>query len=164
MEPVLAKGISDMQRGFLPNRSMLQNVLEVDAEMRLASLGRGAAAAIFFDFASAFPSLAHEFLRAVLLRAYADDLAVVCGDLQAALRAIGRIITEYARVSSLALNLRKMVLTPLGAQSPEELSRLLLERNCPGWSAAPIRLRADHLGFVLGPEAGDKCWRREQSL
>ena len=53
---------------------MLQNVLEVDAEMRLASLGRGAAAAIFFDFASAFPSLAHEFLRAVLLRVYADDL------------------------------------------------------------------------------------------
>ncbi len=45
---------------------MLQNVLEVDAEMRLTSLGSDKSAAIFFDFAAAFPSLAHEFLHAVL--------------------------------------------------------------------------------------------------
>jgi hypothetical protein len=66
VEPLLAKGVSEMQRGFLPHRSMLQNVIEVDAEMRLASLDSDTAAAIFFDFAAAFPSLAHDFLHEVL--------------------------------------------------------------------------------------------------
>jgi hypothetical protein len=58
-------------------------------------------------------------------------------------------------VSGLALNLRKTVLTPLSDRTPAELSRLL-ERTRPGWSAAHIRLWADYVGFVLGPEAGDQ--------
>ena len=188
---------------------MLQNVIEVDAEMRLASLNSDTAAAIFFDFAAAFPSLAHDFLHEVLrhlnlpesfcnfvrslyvgnscvialsgaqargfsiragirkgcplspllfavcgdlrlrrlqrllpeldlLRAYADDLAVVSRDLQASLGIFGKVFAEYARVSGLVLNLRKTVLIPLCDRLPAELS-MLLECACPGWNAAHIR-------------------------
>ena len=66
IEPLLAKAISPMQRGFLPGRSMLHNVVEVDGEMRAASLRSEAAGAVFFDFAAAFPSLAHEYMLDVL--------------------------------------------------------------------------------------------------
>ena len=66
VEPLLAKAISPEQRGFLPGRSMLQNVLDIDGEMRAASLQSEHAAAVFFDFAAAFPSLAHEYLQDVL--------------------------------------------------------------------------------------------------
>ena len=47
VEPVLAKGIAEIQRGFLPKRSMLQNIFEVDFEMRLDSLNSDSAAATF---------------------------------------------------------------------------------------------------------------------
>ena len=38
VEPLLDKIISPAQRGFLPGRSMLQNVVEIDSDMRAASL------------------------------------------------------------------------------------------------------------------------------
>jgi exonuclease III len=66
VEPLLAQAISPAQRGFLPGRSMLQNVVEIDGEMRAASLQAERPAAVFFDFAAAFPSLAHDFLFDVL--------------------------------------------------------------------------------------------------
>jgi exonuclease III len=66
VEPLLAKAVSPAQRGFLPGRSMLQNVFEIDGEMRAASLQAEFPAAVFFDFAAAFPSLAHDLLRDVL--------------------------------------------------------------------------------------------------
>ena len=58
--------VSDMQRGFLPGRSLLLNVIEVDHRMQIESLkGRGGAA-MFFDFQAAFPSDVHGFLLDVL--------------------------------------------------------------------------------------------------
>jgi hypothetical protein len=66
VEPLLAQAISPMQRGFLPGRSMLQNVVEVDGEMRAASLLAERPGAVFFDFAAAFPSLAHDYMLDVL--------------------------------------------------------------------------------------------------
>ena len=66
VEPLLERAISSAQRGFLPRRSMLHNVVELDSEMRAASLQREQAAAVFFDFAAAFPSLAHDFMMDVL--------------------------------------------------------------------------------------------------
>jgi hypothetical protein len=44
----------------------LQNVVEVDGEMRAASLLTDQPGAVFFDFAAAFPSLAHEYMLDIL--------------------------------------------------------------------------------------------------
>ena len=49
VEPILAQAISPKQRGFLPGRSMLQNIVEIDGGMRAASLQHEQAAAVFFD-------------------------------------------------------------------------------------------------------------------
>jgi hypothetical protein len=68
IEPLVALGISAEQRGFLPGRSLLSNVLDVDMDMRLASAGVESLGAVFFDLAAAFPSIANEFMAAVLER------------------------------------------------------------------------------------------------
>ncbi len=65
-EDTLASAISSMQQGFLPGRSLLRNVVSVDAQMRESALRGGDPAAIFYDFHSAFPSLSQTFLFRVL--------------------------------------------------------------------------------------------------
>ena len=50
---------------------MIQNVTEIDTEMRVASLESDHSAAVFFDFAAAFPSLSHDYLLDVI--AYLDS-------------------------------------------------------------------------------------------
>ncbi len=54
------------QRGFLPGRSLLSNALDIDVDVRFASAGRVSPGAVFFYFAAAFSSIAHEFMTAVL--------------------------------------------------------------------------------------------------
>lgn len=49
VEPMLAMAISPAQRGLLPGRSMLHNMVEVDGEMRAVGLQHERAAAVFFD-------------------------------------------------------------------------------------------------------------------
>ena len=62
IEPLLEQALSDMQQGFLPGRSLLRNVVDIDARMREVALLCDHPAGIFFDFQAAFPSLSHTFL------------------------------------------------------------------------------------------------------
>ena len=68
IEPVLERSITPMQRGFLPGRSMLANVIDVDEQTMVSALEESEPAAVFFDFKAAFPSVLHEFLFSVLRR------------------------------------------------------------------------------------------------
>ena len=61
-EPAIDKLVSTNQKGFLPGRAMLENVLDVEEGMAIGALGEYPQAAIFFDFKAAFPSSAHDFL------------------------------------------------------------------------------------------------------
>jgi len=62
IEPILAKWISPQQRGFVGGRSMLANVIDVDEAMQHTALEEENGAAVFLDFAAAFPSVSHEFM------------------------------------------------------------------------------------------------------
>ena len=184
-------------------------------------------AAVFFDFAAAFPSLSHEYLHAVLehlgipasfrhlvkalyegngctiataggsfagfsiragirqgcplspllfavcgdllvrrlrsacpeslVRAYADDLAVVTRKWRAMLTAARPVFDDFAAASGLFLNLGKTVFIPLGDDNVDTFRRDL-GVVCPGWGGALVQMQAEYLGFTLGPEAGDKGW------
>jgi len=65
-ETPLNRWVSKHQRGFLPNRSMLANVIDVDYESMRVSLTHEAGAIILFDFEAAFPSVAHDFIFGTL--------------------------------------------------------------------------------------------------
>ena len=57
VEPVLAPHITDRQRGFLPGRSMIANIVDVDEAMLETAIEEEGAYTFFFDFAAAFPSI-----------------------------------------------------------------------------------------------------------
>ena len=65
-EPIFNTWVSNLQRGFLKGRSMLSNVVDVDTEAMTVSLRDEEGALVLFDFAAAFPSMSHDYLRAVL--------------------------------------------------------------------------------------------------
>ena len=231
IEPLLSQVISTMQQGFLPGRSLLKNVIDVDAAMREVAFEQDDPAAVFFDFQAAFPSISHAFLHETLsalglpptvcrfisclywghgcriagtdglhegfrigagirqgcpispllfavvvdpllrrlrralpsdtVRAYADDLAVVLRSLSGALPCLVEIFQDFAAASGLHLNFGKVILIPLGDATPASVS-LLLQARFPAWSLVQCRLWAKYLGFVLGPERGERAW--EQAL
>ena len=62
IEPALDAVVSEAQQGFLPGRSLIKNVLDIDEAMRNFALAEGRPAAIFYDFKAAFPSISQSFL------------------------------------------------------------------------------------------------------
>lgn len=62
LEPFLAPWVSQEQRGFLPHRSTLANVVDVEEACRVHAATAARGVAVFFDFKAAFPSLGHAFL------------------------------------------------------------------------------------------------------
>ena len=58
-EGILEAWVSDFQQGFLPGRSMLANVIDIDLNAMLVSLKDENGAVVVLDFSAAFPSVSH---------------------------------------------------------------------------------------------------------
>ena len=65
-ERTFAAYVHPSQRGFLPGRSILQNVIDVDDAAMTISLRHASGAIVLFDFRAAFPSLSTSFLQCAL--------------------------------------------------------------------------------------------------
>jgi len=61
--------VKERQQGFLKGRSLIKDLLEVESAMILRSVDDPDAAAVFLDFASAFPSISQEYIMESLARA-----------------------------------------------------------------------------------------------
>ena len=95
---------------------------------------------------------------AAILRAWADDLAMV---LPAGLRhlpAVQAFFDEFARISGLALNVPKTVLVPL---DPVDLAaaRTSIAAVVPGWAGTEVATAAKYLGVYVGPGRQDASWQ-----
>ena len=66
VEPILEKWISENQRGFLPGRNMLANVVDVEHRAHEIALKHSKGAVFLMDFKAAFPSLCHRYMHRVL--------------------------------------------------------------------------------------------------
>lgn len=62
LERQVSSWVSSAQRGFLPGRQMLRNILDVDFAAQKISLKSARGAILLFDFKAAFPSMSHEFM------------------------------------------------------------------------------------------------------
>ena len=58
--------VSQDQRGFLPKRSMLANVIQMEALALSTAAKHKEGAAILIDFKAAFPSISHDYLHKCL--------------------------------------------------------------------------------------------------
>ena len=58
--------VSREQRGFLPKRSMLANVVQMEAKAISVAARHRQGAAVLIDFKAAFPSISHEYLLTCL--------------------------------------------------------------------------------------------------
>ena len=63
-ERILNPWVSPQQQGFLRRRSILTNIVDIEAATMTTSLTTDKGAIIFFDFASAFPSISQTYSSA----------------------------------------------------------------------------------------------------
>ena len=76
LKDVTAKFLNHIQRGFTKGRQLLNNVTDLDTAARCYSMSEpkeNIPALCFFDFATAFPSVIHEWLFKVFQRLRAPD-------------------------------------------------------------------------------------------
>ena len=75
-ERVAAEHVHPHQRGFLPKRSMLFNVVEIDHLAHIYSLHHNDPTLVLYDFTAAFPSISRSFTLEALRAFGAPDLVL----------------------------------------------------------------------------------------
>ena len=91
-----------------------------------------------------------------LLRAYADDIALVLHSL-ACCSVLEPLFSNYGDISGLRLHYGKSMVVPL-MLAPFEQVRHRIAAVAPRWGAFSIAGHAKYLGFLLGPTRGDLLW------
>ena len=91
-----------------------------------------------------------------LIRAYADDIALVLRSLLEA-RQLDVIFAEYSFVSGLRLHPSKSVLVPLAIRESDEF-RSAISAVAQAWGSFSISDSAKYLGYRLGPGRGAQAW------
>ena len=92
-----------------------------------------------------------------VIRAYADDIAIVLRKCHNNIGVLEHIFYEYGVIAGLRLNHGKCVWIPLTLKSKEE-SRQELSDFAPSWSCFSIEGHATYLGFAVGPNRGQHSW------
>ena len=98
-----------------------------------------------------------------VVRAYADDTAVLVQNLWKDAPILAKTFEEFAQISNLSLNLNKTLVVPFFPQPSLSEAKATLSQIAASWSAAQFAYHARYLGFLMGPEAGNKGWREATS-
>ena len=88
---------------------------------------------------------------------YADDTALVLNSFWEEAPILQQLFQEFADISGLHLNLRKCVVIPLDEGNLDSF-RQRLTSTVPLWKEMQVARHGKYLGFVVGPEKGDKTW------
>jgi len=93
----------------------------------------------------------------LLLRAYADDTAIVVRNLYETGPKLAEAFHDFEQVSGLKLNLRKSIIVALSNDDNTDITR---RKNLaiPRWADMPVQTFCKYLGFYLGPGKKDKSW------
>jgi endonuclease/exonuclease/phosphatase family metal-dependent hydrolase len=96
-------------------------------------------------------------LRSARIFAYADDLALVTGNLGVQLPRVLGILARWARASALELNAAKCVVIPLGGASVEG-TRAVVAEVAADFVGCSVARSGKYLGVYVGDEADDRQW------
>jgi hypothetical protein len=100
-----------------------------------------------------------EAIPTALIRAFADDTAMVVTDFFEVAGPIKQIFDEYAAISGMELNLPKTVVVPLWPQPLNEIKEQIAN-ELPQWSGVDVAGAGRYLGFMEGPGKGDSSWSK----
>ena len=92
-----------------------------------------------------------------LVKAYADDTALVLRSFQKEAPIIMEIFRDFEEISGLKLNLGKCVTIPLGSSTQENFQKAR-DQVAPNWSSMPLSDHGLYLGYMVGPGKGTKTW------
>ena len=93
------------------------------------------------------------------VRGYADDIALVTGDLLRDAPALQAIFDKFAAVSGLRFNFAKTLTVPLGYTAPGQLRSQFQRTNHP-WAVAQCASHAAYLGISTGFGRGENSWQK----
>ena len=85
----------------------------------------------------------------VLVRAYADDTALVVKDLRSSLDKLEELFAEFEKCSGLRLNMKKPVIVHLTGQRTQDNEKDFLG-YANRWRDVRVTDHAKYLGFILG--------------
>ena len=92
-----------------------------------------------------------------LIRAFADDVAIVLRDILRSLRTIFSAFQTLAKATGMHLNIRKCVIIPLWDRGVFDTRRFVID-EVPELREISVRLAAKYLGNFIGPEADILRW------
>ena len=92
-----------------------------------------------------------------LVRAYADDTALVIEDLWSEGPVLATLFHQFAQISGLHLNIRKCNIIPLFPIDIPDFS-LQLKQRIPSWQHMNATYNATYLGFQIGPKKSTTTW------
>ena len=97
-----------------------------------------------------------------VIRAFADDIAIVAQDVDEALPIMQTIFEELEFIAGLSLNKRKCILIPLWPTVKEVVSQELVA-SFPAWADLQISFSGTYLGVNICPEAHVGFWDKAQA-
>ena len=93
----------------------------------------------------------------LLIRAHADDIAIVVRSTRQAVPTLHLLFQDLFRVSNLALNLPRTVCIPFW-EDPILRVKSAVTAICPAWADIQVADHGKYLGFHVGPGRGDRAW------
>ena len=101
-------------------------------------------------------------LPGALVRAYADDIAIIIPKALDRLPILASIFEELEQISGLRLNVAKTYVVPLHKVAHEVL-RAQITAIFPAWGQLAIADAAKYLGFIVGPGRGSRSCTKPSS-
>ncbi len=93
----------------------------------------------------------------VLVRAYADDTAVVTKNIFADKQKLLKLYKQFGDLSGLKLNLPKTVVLPLTDTLPAWKKKF--RKNNHHWQKVEVALSSKYLGYEIGPGSPAVIWK-----
>jgi len=100
----------------------------------------------------------HRLFPGSLVRAFADDNAMVIRDFPRAGSGVLSVYKEFSKFSGLHVNMPKTVIIPLWASSLDSIRRTLIADSMPEWSQVALSYVGVYLGFAVGPKREGTLW------
>jgi len=114
---------------------------------------------VYVLIAETLLDMLEEAVDDIMVRAYADDTALVVQDYVSAIPRLEQLFAEFEQFSGLKINVAKSVLVPLNDKGIQANKEVIAVLGGP-WSEMKMSYVAKYLGFMMGPGKAESSWEK----